>query len=200
MYNALFAGFTLGISLILAIGAQNAFVLKQGISRQHVFWVCLCCASSDAVLIALGVSGFAEVVTLFPWIDPVTRYGGALFLCVYALLSFKSAIYERVSMDSSEAIRPQSLIAALLTCLALTYLNPHVYLDTVVLLGSVSVQYGDNRAYFALGAVISSFVFFFSLGYCSRFLAPLFARSSAWQLLNILVGLIMLVIAVSLVI
>ena len=200
MYNALFAGFSLGISLILAIGAQNAFVLKQGISRQHVFWVCFCCALSDAALIALGVNGFAQIATLFPWVDPVTRYGGALFLFIYALLSFKSAIYGRVSMDSSEAIRPQSLGAALLTCLALTYLNPHVYLDTVVLLGSVSVQYGDNRAYFALGAVISSFVFFFSLGYGSRFLAPLFARSSAWQLLNILVGLIMLVIAVSLVI
>ena len=200
MYSALLAGFGLGFSLILAIGAQNAFVLKQGIRGQHVFWVCLCCALSDAVLIAAGVSGFAALLAVLPWVDPVTRYGGAMFLSVYAMLSFKSAVYDRASMDLSAAAKPQSLTAAVLMCLAFTYLNPHVYLDTVVLLGSVSVQYENHRAYFALGAIAASFVFFFSLGYCARFLAPLFAQPRAWQLLDIVVGLLMLVIAVSLVV
>lgn len=199
MYNAFLAGFGLGLSLITAIGAQNAFVLKQGIRRQHVFWVCLCCALSDAVLIVFGVTGFTTLLVLFPWVDPLARYGGALFLLVYALLSYKSAVFDRSSMELSEAAKPQSLAAALLVCLAMTYLNPHVYLDTVVLLGSVSTQYGNQRVHFALGAVAASFVFFFSLGYGSRYLAPLFTKPLAWQLLNGFVGSIMLVIAISLV-
>ena len=160
MFNAALSGFGLGLSLIVAIGAQNAFVLKQGIRNQHVFWVCICCALSDAVLIVVGVGGFA-LVTLYPWIDPATRYGGAIFLSVYALLSFKSAVYESSSMNYSAVEKPQSLISALLMCLAFTWLNPHVYLDTVILIGSISTQYESQRIYFAAGAVFASFVFFF---------------------------------------
>ena len=125
MFNAALSGFGLGLSLIVA-SAQNAFVLKQGIRNQHVFWVCICCALSDAVLIVVGVGGFAALVTLYPWIDPATRYGGAIFLSVYALLSFKSAVYESSSMNYSAVEKPQSLISALLMCLAFTWLNPHV--------------------------------------------------------------------------
>ncbi len=199
MFNAALSGFGLGLSLIVAIGAQNAFVLKQGIRDQHVFWVCISCALSDAVLIVVGVGGFAALVTLYPWIDPATRYGGAMFLSVYALLSFKSAVYESSSMNYSAVEKPQSLISALLMCLAFTWLNPHVYLDTVILIGSISTQYESQRIYFAAGAVFASFVFFFSLGYGSRRLAPLFARPAAWRVLNTLIGIVMLAIAANLV-
>lgn len=196
--NTVIAGFSLGFGLILAIGAQNAFVLKQGLRNHHVFWICLCCAVSDAVLIVAGVGGFASLMGLYPWIDPVTRYGGALFLLTYAALSFKDAIYDEAAMDYSAAEKPQSLQSALLVCLAFTWLNPHVYLDTVILIGSVSTQYAGQRDFFALGAVISSFVFFFSLGFGARHLGPLFAKPRAWRYLNAFVGCTMLGIATSL--
>jgi L-lysine exporter family protein LysE/ArgO len=198
-FNTLVAGFSLGLGLILAIGAQNAFVLKQGIRNHHVFWICLCCAVSDAVLILAGVGGFASLMALYPWIDPVTRYGGALFLLAYAGLSFKDAIYDESAMDYSATEKPQSLGSALLVCLAFSWLNPHVYLDTVILIGSVSTQYAGQREFFALGAVIFSFVFFFSLGYGARYLEPLFAKPQAWRYLNHFVGCTMLAIATSLV-
>jgi L-lysine exporter family protein LysE/ArgO len=196
--NTVIAGFSLGFGLILAIGAQNAFVLKQGLRNHHVFWICLCCAVSDAVLIVAGVGGFASLMALYPWIDPVTRYGGALFLLTYAALSFKDAIYDEAAMDYSAAEKPQSLQSALLVCLAFTWLNPHVYLDTVILIGSVSTQYAGQRDFFALGAVISSFVFFFSLGFGARHLGPLFAKPRAWRYLNAFVGCTMLGRATSL--
>lgn len=199
VYTALIAGFSLGFGLILAIGAQNAFVLKQGIRKQHVFWICLCCACSDAVLVVAGVGGFANLMALYPWVDPLTRYAGALFLLVYALLSFKDAIFADASMDYTGDEQPRSLRATLLICLAFTWLNPHVYLDTVVLIGSVSTQYAGQQTWFALGAVISSFVFFFALGYGARYLGPLFAKPRAWRYLNVFVGCIMLAIALSLV-
>ena len=194
--NAIVAGFSLGFGLILAIGAQNAFVLKQGIRNQHVFWICLCCAVSDALLIVAGVSGFASLMGWFPWLEPLTRYGGALFLFIYAALNFKDAFFADVSLDNVDAQQPQSLRAALLVCLAFTWLNPHVYLDTLVLIGSVSTQYTGQQVMFAMGAVIASFMFFFSLGYGSRYLAPVFAKPSAWRCLNGFVGCTMLAIAV----
>ena len=198
-FNTLIAGFSLGLGLILAIGAQNAFVLKQGIRKHHVFWICLCCAVSDALLIVAGVGGFASLMGLYPWIDTLTRYGGALLLLAYAVLSFKDAIYDESAMDYSAAEKPQSLRSALLVCLAFTWLNPHVYLDTLVLIGSVSTQYAEQRELFALGAVTASFVFFFSLGFGARYLGPLFAKPQAWRYLNIFVGCTMLAIATGLV-
>jgi L-lysine exporter family protein LysE/ArgO len=164
-----------------------------------VFWICLCCAVSDALLIVAGVGGFASLMALYPWIDPLTRYGGALFLLAYAVLSFKDAIYDESAMDYSAAEKPQSLRSALLVCLAFTWLNPHVYLDTLVLIGSVSTQYAEQRELFALGAVTASFVFFFSLGFGARYLGPLFAKPQAWRYLNIFVGCTMLAIATGLV-
>ena len=197
--NTLIAGFSLSFSLILAIGAQNAFVLKQGIRNHHVFWICLCCAVSDAILIVVGVGGFASLMAVYPWIEPVARYGGALFLLIYAVLSFKDAIFDESSINDSVAEKPQSFQAALLVCLAFTWLNPHVYLDTVVLIGTVSTQYAGQREIFALGAAFASFVFFFSLGFGARYLGPLFAKPQAWRYLNAFVGCIMLAIATSLV-
>ena len=195
--QAVFAGFGLGLSLIVAIGAQNAFVLRQGIRRAHVFAVCLTCAVSDAALIAAGVAGFGSLAQALPWLEPAMRWGGALFLLAYGLRAFLSAWRGGAGM----AVAGQgagSRGAALATCLALTWLNPHVYLDTVVLLGAVSAQY-DDRLGFALGAMTASFVFFFSLGYGARWLAPVFAGPRAWRVLDAGVGLVMWAIACALI-
>lgn len=196
--TAALAGFTLGLSLILAIGSQNAFVLRQGIRRAHVLPIVLTCAISDALLIAAGVGGFGRLAELAPWFAPAMRYGGAAFLFAYGLISFRSAWRGNEGL-SAEGQGVGSLPAAIGTCLALTWLNPHVYLDTVVLLGSVSAQYPGERLYFGAGAVVASFVFFFSLGYGARMLAPLFAKPRAWQVLDVVVGLVMWAIAFSLI-
>ncbi|MEZ5675620.1 L-lysine exporter family protein LysE/ArgO [Thalassovita litoralis] len=190
------AGFGLGLSLILAIGAQNAFVLRQGLRQEHVFAVCLTCALSDAILIAAGVSGFGILVTKLPWLEPVMRWGGAAFLIVYGARAFWAAWKGGGHLDAAGQGRA-SLKGVLLTCLLLTWANPHVYLDTVVLLGSVAAQY-PAKVNFALGAMTASFAFFFSLGYGARLLAPLFARPAAWRLLDVLVGAIMWTVAGSL--
>ena len=191
------AGFSLGLSLILAIGSQNAFVLKQGLKRQHVFVVCLVCALSDAILISLGVGGFGALVKQFPQIETFARYGGALFLSIYAVLGFKSALTTDHALEASEQSQ-SSLPKTVAICLAFTWLNPHVYLDTVVLLGSISTQYQPQQHLFALGAVSASFVFFFSLGFGARLLAPVFDKPKAWKFLELFVGVVMALIALSL--
>lgn len=197
--NAAFpAGFALGFSLILAIGAQNAFVLRQGLRGEHVFWICLTCAISDAILITAGVAGFGSLATHIPWFEPVMRYGGALFLFFYGLVNLRSAWRGGEALVAADG-RGRRLGASLMTVLAFTWLNPHVYLDTVVLIGSISAQYAD-RIQFGLGAVLSSFVFFFGLGYGARFLAPVFARPRSWQILDVLIAIIMWGIAIKLVI
>ena len=193
MPSAFIPGFLLGFSLILAIGAQNAFVLRQGLRREHVFWVCLTCALSDAVLIAAGVAGFGALASAVPWFDPVMRYGGAAFLIWYGAINLRAAWRGGASLQATEA-PPARLGATLAMLSAFTWLNPHVYLDTVVLLGSVSAQYPD-RLSFGLGAVTSSFVFFFGLGYGARLLGPLFARPRAWQVLDMVIGVTMWTIA-----
>ncbi len=190
-------GFVLGFSLILAIGAQNAFVLRQGLRGEHLFAVCLTCAVSDALLIGAGVVGFGALTQAFPWVGPVMRYGGAAFLIFYAALALRAA-WNGGSALKAEGRGQTGLVAVLATVLALTWLNPHVYLDTVVLIGSVSAQY-DNRLMFALGAITSSFVFFFALGYGARQLQPLFARPKAWMVLDLCIGLIMWAIAAKLI-
>lgn len=190
------AGFGLGLSLIMAIGAQNAFVLRQGIRHEHVFAVALTCALSDAILIAAGVSGFGILVTKLPLLEPVMRWGGAAFLIVYGARAFLAAWKGGEHLDAATQGRA-SLKGVLATCLLLTWANPHVYLDTVVLLGSVAAQYQDRLA-FAIGAMFASFVFFFSLGYGARMLAPLFARPAAWRVLDVFVGCIMWTVAASL--
>lgn len=195
--SAYVAGFALGLSLILAIGAQNAFVLRQGIRRSHVLPVVLACAVSDAVLIAAGVAGFGWLVEAAPWVRPVFTFGGAAFLIAYGAIAFRSALRGGAAMEIAAAPR-ESMRNAVLTCLALTWLNPHVYLDTVVLLGSVASA-SDARLIFGAGAVSASFVFFSSLGYGARLLAPLFSRPAAWQILDVLVGALMWAIALKLV-
>jgi len=194
--QAMVAGFGLGLSLIVAIGAQNAFVLRQGLRREHVLAVVLVCALSDGVLVAAGVAGFGALTQALPGLERVMRYGGAAFLLIYGGRSFRAAWRGGAVLEAG--IGAGSLRRAVLSCLALTWLNPHVYLDTVVLLGSVSAQYED-RFGFALGAVTASFVFFFSLGYGARVLAPLFRRPVSWRVRDVGVGAVMWSIAAGLV-
>ena len=196
--HALFFGFSLGFSLILAIGAQNAFVLKQGLRDEHVFLVCLICALSDAVLILIGVSGFHVLVAAFPSLVMIARFGGAAFLFIYGLISFYNALRVQQGLQPSE-IKSSSAWQSALTCLAFTWLNPHVYLDTVVLLGSVSTQFSEQIVYFTAGAMTASFVFFFALGFGARLLRPVFAQARAWRVLDFLIGCVMWAIALRLV-
>lgn len=198
MSAAALAGFSLGFSLILAIGAQNAFVLRQGLVRRHVALVCALCAGSDALLIGAGVVGFGEVVRAVPWIEMAARYGGAAFLGVYGGLRFWAALGPVRRLRAAEADGGGvGRVAA--TCLAFTWLNPHVYLDTVVLLGSLSTQYAPYGAVFWGGAAVASFVFFFGLGYGARLLAPVFEKPAAWRGLDFVIGVVMVGIAVGLV-
>ncbi|MBN8187772.1 LysE/ArgO family amino acid transporter [Salipiger thiooxidans] len=190
--QAALAGFALGMSLIVAIGAQNAFVLRQGIVRAHVFPVAAICAASDAVLIAAGVAGFGALTGALPWLETAMRWVGAAFLLWYGLRSWRAAWRGEGALRAGAAAG--SLRAAVLTCLALTWLNPHVYLDTVMLLGAVSAQYED-RTGFALGAMAASVLFFFTLAYAGRLLAPVFARPAAWRVLDLGIGAVMLALA-----
>lgn len=194
-----FYGLGIGFSLILAIGAQNAFVLKQGLKQQHVFWVCLICALSDSILIYLGVTGFSKIVVDFPLIVTLAKYFGAAFLFLYGLRNFYSAIQNNSGLNPSE-IEKDSLLKIIGMCLAFTWLNPHVYLDTVILVGSISVQFADQIYLFAAGTILASWIFFFALGYGARALLPLFKKASSWRVLDVLVGLMMWAIATKLLI
>lgn len=195
--TAALAGLAAGLSLILAIGAQNAFVLRQGLARSHVFAVCLTCALSDALLIAAGAAGFGAIADGFPWFEMAMRWGGAAFLIAYGARSMIAAT-GRHALSAAERAAP-SLAAALTTCLALTWLNPHVYIDTLALLGALAAPYPPpERTMFAAGAIAASFTFFFSLGYGARLLAPQFARPVAWSVLDAAVGALMWALAAGL--
>lgn len=193
------AGLGMGLSLIVAIGAQNAFVLRQGLKGEHVLAVCLACAVSDAMLIVVGVTSFGQIASWLPWVDPVMRVGGAAFLAWYGAKSLMSALRSTntLSVEGKPATKP--LLPTLLTCLALTWLNPHVYLDTVVLLGSVSTQFAGQQSAFATGAVAGSFLFFFALGFGAALLRPVFAKPIAWRILETLIALVMWAISLKLI-
>lgn len=199
MIAAALTGFFTAFSLILAIGAQNAFVLRQGILRQHVFPLCMLCALSDAVLITAGVLGFGWIVRFDARLPAIMAAAGAIFLLVYGALRFHAAFKAsgmRIDLEGGT-----SLGRTLAVGLALTWLNPHVYLDTLGLIGAVSTQYpeGPARLVFALGAMTSSFVFFFSLGYGARLLRPVMQLPRAWQIFDVLIGATMWIIAAGLI-
>jgi L-lysine exporter family protein LysE/ArgO len=187
-------GFGVSLSLILAIGAQNAFVLKQGLKQQHVGIVVSICTITDALLIGAGVAGFSWVTSEAPWITSALLYGGAAFLILYGARSFYSAWVGTGALEAAGGIE-QSWQSVFLTCIAVTWLNPHMYLDTIVLIGSVSSQYTEDGLIFWIGAVVASTFFFVSLGYGARLLAPVFAKPHAWQILDIFVGCVMWTIA-----
>lgn len=191
-------GFATSLALIVAIGAQNAFVLRQGLARRHVLPVVLVCALSDALLISLGVAGLGRWVQEHPVLITVTRWGGAAFLVAYGTLAARRAMSPH--MLSLQGAAVGDLRAALAACLAFTYLNPHCWLDTVVLLGSISAQQPEGlRTVFGAGAASASAVWFFSLGYGARLLAPLFTRPAAWRVLDAAIALVMFAIAASLI-
>jgi L-lysine exporter family protein LysE/ArgO len=194
------AGFGLGLSLIVAIGAQNAFVLRQGIRREHVLPVVLVCALSDAVLIVAGVSGIGFVIERFPLVLDILRWAGAAFLVAYGLLAARRAISPS-GLTAEGPGTKTSLRAAVLTVIALTWLNPHVYLDTVLLLGSIANTHGEQgRWWFAAGAVLGSLVWFTALGFGARLLKGLFAKPIAWRVLDAAIAVVMVTLAVLLIV
>jgi L-lysine exporter family protein LysE/ArgO len=200
MFTVFVKGFFTSAALIVAIGAQNAFVLRQGLKREHVFVVASICALSDAFLIALGVAGVGRFVQETPLLLSVARYGGAAFLIAYGVFALKR-VFAKTEQGLVMAANGDttSIKQAVLACLAFTYLNPHCYLDTVVLLGSLSGQYsGELRWYFGAGALTASIVWFFSLAYGARLLAPLFARPVAWRILDAAIAFVMFTIALTL--
>ncbi|HAM13336.1 MAG: amino acid transporter [Actinobacteria bacterium] len=218
MLPPLLAGLGLGLSLIVAIGAQNLFVLRQGIRREHVLAVVVVCAASDAILIVLGVSGVGLALAALPWLVTAVRWAGAAFLVGYGLLAARRAWRPagaltvddpRDDIAGSATERPVQvqptttatrLSATVLTVLALTWLNPHVYLDTVFLLGGVANTHGDDRWLFALGAVTASILWFSALGFGARYLGRWLATPRAWRILDAIIAVVMIVLGVSLVV
>jgi L-lysine exporter family protein LysE/ArgO len=233
--TALLAGLGLGLSLIIAIGAQNLFVLRQGIRREHVLAVVLVCGASDAVLIVAGVSGLGAVLSAVPWLVGVVRWLGAAFLVGYGLSAARRAARPRpealvveedgrgasalqpvpnpagsgnvapragtrVDVPSDAGRRGFRLLPVIGTALALTWLNPHVYLDTVFLLGSVAASHGESRWWFALGAVIASLAWFTALGHGARFLGRALASPRAWRILDACIAIVMIALGVLLIV
>ena len=199
MVSAFFTGFFLGLSLIVAIGAQNAFVLRQGILRQHVFYVALFCSISDALLIILGVTGISYFFNDFIHEHSKIIFGfAALWLLSYGFLRLNS-VFKANSKIISSNIKPGSLLNSMSIAAIFTFANPHVYLDTMILIGSISQQFIDlNRVYFAFGACIASFVWFFGIAYGAKLLAPRMKKPSHWRILDSLIALIMFIIAFNL--
>ncbi len=197
LISATLEGFFLGAGLIIAIGAQNAFILRQGLLRSHVFVLCLICALSDAFLIAVGVAGLGTLVARNENLLGLVTLAGSCFLFAYAIVAARRAMNPEGMKAASN--RTSALMPAVATVLAFTFLNPHVYLDTVVLVGSLSAQYnGNGRMAFGAGAMVASFVWFFGLGYGARWLAPWFARPVAWRILDTIIALVMALLGLSL--
>jgi L-lysine exporter family protein LysE/ArgO len=194
---AALSGLGFGLSLIVAIGAQNAFVLRQGLRREHVLAVVAICALADAVLIVLGIAGIGAVLDSAPWLLVAIRWGGILFLLAYAVLAARRALRPG-TLEGDPAGASTSLRTAVATCLALTLLNPHVYLDTVVLLGSVANTHGGERWWFGAGAALGSVLWFTALGFGARALRPLFRSRTAWRVLDAGVAVVMVALAASL--
>lgn len=206
------AGLGLGLSLIVAIGAQNVFVLRQGIRREHVLAVVIICAASDAALIAAGVAGLGFVISAAPWLVVVARWAGALFLLAYGLLATRRAWRggEHLTVDEPGAAASGSdagpttltrtrLAPVALTTLALTWLNPHVYLDTVLMLGSIAATHGEQRWLFAAGAIAASILWFTALGFGARYLGRWLRTARSWRILDGVIAVVMIALAVSLV-
>jgi len=193
------SGLALGLGLIVAIGAQNAFVLRQGLRLEHVAAVVAVCALSDIALIGAGVLGAGAALSQVPWLIPVVCFAGAAFLLCYGVLAARRALRPGTLLPDATGART-GLAVTVGTCLALTWLNPHVYLDTVVLLGSMASTYDEHRWQFAAGAGVGSAIWFVGLGYGARLLRPVFARPRAWRILDGAIAVVMSALAVSLVV
>ncbi len=196
MSSPLVVGFIASFTLIAAIGAQNAFVLRQGIRREYVLPVVAVCTVSDIVLISAGIAGVGALISVHPSVVTIAKVGGAVFLICYGLLAARRAWRPSTLTPSDSA--PARLLEVVVTCLALTWLNPHVYLDTVVLLGALANEHRDERWLFGVGAVTASAVWFVSLGLGARRLAGLFATPLTWRILDGLIAVMMIGLGVSL--
>lgn len=194
MASPLFIGFLTTMALIAAIGAQNAFVLRQGIRGEHVVPVIALCTVSDLILIAAGIAGVGAIITAHPTAVTVVKLGGAVFLIGYGVLAARRALRPSALTPADEA--PARLVEVLLTAAALTWLNPHVYLDTVVLLGSLANEHDDQRWLFGAGAVAASALWFTGLGLGARKLAGLFANPATWRVLDIVIAMVMVALGV----
>ena len=198
-------GMALGGSLIIAIGLQNAFILRQGIKNRHIFASALTASLIDVMLIGAGVLGFGYLIEQQPDLIKWITWGGAAFLFIYGLKSFLSALKpSTMDKENAKGMDKGSMRESVLIIMGISLLNPHVYLDTVVLIGGLSASYAEfydgwGKYFFGCGAMLASFIWFFALGYGAKLLAPLFAKPRAWQILDILIGIIMWAIAVSLV-
>jgi L-lysine exporter family protein LysE/ArgO len=199
LIQSFLTGFFLGLSLIIAIGAQNTFVLRQGILGQHVFYIALFCALSDALLISIGVAGISFFLNNFISQNLNILFGlSALWLTGYGAIRLKSVIKSNKIIEV-EASTIKGLFPTMSVAAVLTFLNPHVYLDTMILIGSISQQFtGFHKFTFSLGACLASFIFFFSLAYGARLLTPLMKRPFSWKILDSLIALIMFTIAFNL--
>lgn len=198
-------GLAISFGLIVAIGPQNAYVLRKGLKRRHVFSVATTCFLADAFLIALAAAGVGALVAGNPGLARIAAWGGFLFLLWYGWRSFRAARHPHVISEddideAGKIARGKGVWSAVGVALALTFLNPHVYLDTLVILGGLAAQHpaGTERAAFAIGAITSSAIWFYGLGYGARLLVPVFRRPRAWQVLDVLIGVIMWTMAVHL--
>ena len=196
---AALAGLGFGLSLIVAIGAQNAYVLRQGLRKEHVFVIVAICALSDAALIAVGVAGLGAIIQQLEWLLLLIEVIGGVFLCTYGVMAAKRAWKPEI-LNTDTGGKAVSLKVAAGTALALTYLNPHVYLDTVLLLGSVAGTYEANRWWFAAGAILGSIIWFSTLGFGARLLDPVFKKPSAWRVLDAIIAVVMFTLGMSLLI
>ena len=199
MLTAFLTGLFLGLSLIVAIGAQNAFVIRSGILRNHIFYIALFCAISDSLLIIIGIAGISFFLKDFMNEFSNIIFGfSALWLFSYGLLRIRSALINNyLTVDNNS--KSSSLLKAISIVAVFTFVNPHVYLDTMILIGSISQQFLDtNRIYFAIGACTASFIWFFSIAYGAKLLTPIMQKPSHWRNLDLLIALIMFVIAFNL--
>jgi L-lysine exporter family protein LysE/ArgO len=197
MLNAILAGFALGGGLIVAIGAQNAFVIRQGVLNSHVFWICLFCSVSDAILIWGGTYGLGTILQVLPWLLTVMQYGGAAFLVWYGIKALRRALKPEALNDSTKTT--SNLFMALATCAALTWLNPHVYLDTVILVGSIAnARAAGEQGPFALGASLASFAWFFLIGYGAKALRKPLSKPIVWRGIDAAIAVIMFWLAIKL--
>ncbi|MEY2676344.1 MAG: hypothetical protein RL510_364 [Actinomycetota bacterium] len=193
---AFLPGFLTGLSLIVAIGAQNAFVIRQGLTRSHVFLVVAICAIADAALIALGIAGLGAAISGLPWLLEVIRWFGVAYLSWFGFKSARAA-FKNESLDAAGAAE-QSRVKVVTTVLALTLLNPHVYLDTVILVGSIGNQFGENKWFFGVGAMLASVVWFTSVGYGAKAASSLMSKPIFWRVLDTVIAVIMFGIAITL--
>jgi L-lysine exporter family protein LysE/ArgO len=199
MSTAFLSGLGTGLGLIIAIGTQNAYVLKQGILRNHPFVIALICSVIDALLISAGVSGLGVLITSSPILLNIAHYGGAAFLIYYGIKSFL-AVFKTESLDIDLKEKSTGLKHTAMTVIALSLLNPHLYIDTCVLIGTIGAQFPEiERSYFTIGAISASFIWFFSLSYGAALLVPLFKKPVAWKILDFIIAIVMWSIAASLI-